>query len=169
MKKNGILITALLVFGSFFTYAQETEPDPEVLKAKEETVVVYDLGRFFGYVYTMVQETPKLALTSEQLNTFYKFIKEIESTERIEADWAEETLELLELDVLSPDQLIAVDLLAIAREETRTAPTEQKSGTGSGPIQSYINGGAFNPIIDKTKSIGEGFYELYDYISSKLD
>ena len=172
MKKMLLVLVVMLTVSALGAFAQETEPDPEVQKAKEATAVVYDLGRFFGFVLTVETDNPKLALTKEQLEDFYEVMREITVTERIEPDWAEENLERLELDVLSPDQLMAIDQLAIARlegrEEESEEPQQKGGGTGSGPILTYIAGGAFNPIIDETKSIGEGFFELFNYIGKKI-
>ena len=162
------LIAILGVMITLPGFSQTTEPDPEIQKAKEETVAVYDLGRFFGYVATMEEENSKLLLSPNQVKIFYDIMAEIEGSERIEPDWALESLEYLELDVLTPDQLIAVDQLAIAREATRETGTGQGSGgTGSGPIVTYIAGGAFNPIVDESKSIGEGFYTLYRSLANR--
>ena len=166
MKK--IAIAGILLVLALTVYGQDTEPDPEIAKAKEETAVVYDLGRFFGYVHTMVSEDSSLSLKAEQLKIFREIMETIKNTERIEPEWADETLEYLELDVLSVDQLMAVDKLAIEREESRETGTGESKGggTGSGPILTYVSGGAFNPIIDESKSLGEGFVALYEYVVS---
>ena len=107
----------------------------------------------------------------EQLETMYETAMEIETLERIEPVWAEERLDFLELDVLTVDQLLEIDLLIIAREEARVPQekgTGSGGGTGSGPLTTYVAGGAFNPIIDETKSIGEGFFEFIEYAAEKL-
>ena len=173
MNKTLTTLTAALIvaLGSpMAPQAQETEPDPEVQKAKEETAVVYDLGRFFGYAATMEEENAKLALSRSQMESFYAVMSEIEKTTRIEPEWAEEKLEYLELDVLTPDQLLEVDQLALARESTRDSGggTGQGGSTGSGPIMTYVAGGAFNPMLDETKSLGQGYYELYRSIAKRL-
>lgn len=170
MKKIMVLGLMLLLAGAS-VFGQDTEPDPAILEAKKATVVVYDLGRFFGYVFTMVEEDKNLSLSQEQLVEFQKVMVEIKGTERIEPDWAAESLERLELDVLTVDQLIAVDQLAIAREESRETDTSEpkgSGGTGTGPLQTYVAGGAFNPIVDETKSLGEGFASLFSYVEDAL-
>lgn len=174
----GVLVTALLLAGGS-VFAQSTEPDPAIQTAKEETAVVYDLGRFFGYVATMEQENPDLSLSRDQLKVFYEAMRRIATTNRIEPDWAAETLEALELEVLDPKQLMEVDMLALARQETRLS---SGSGTGTGqgqgggassggtsPMQSYIAGGDFNPITSQDRSLGEGFYELLKSIQERLN
>jgi len=166
MKKFAFV--ALLAVVTLPMFAQETEPDPAVQAAKEETAVVYDLGRFFGYVWRMQQEEPKLALSDDQMTELYQVSTEILNTSRIEPDWAEDTLDYLELDLLSPAQLMQVDMYAIEREETRVTGTGTGGGTGSGPILTYINGGAFNPIVDDTKTIGQDFVALYEFMKDKL-
>jgi len=171
MKKLLLVSSLIAALAAVSAFGQETEPDPEIQEAKEATVVVYDLGRFFGYVHTMVTEDTSLELSGDQLKTFYDIMKEIQSTDRIEPEWAEETLDYLELDVLSPSQLMEVDQLALAREESReegTGTSQGGGGTGTGPLQTFVAGGAFNPIIDETKSIGEGFFELYRLVEKKL-
>lgn len=175
MKKGLLVIIVVMFFSVFTVLAQETtEPDPAIAQAKEDTLVVYDLGRFFGYVLTMERENPKLTLGNSQLQAFYEIMADIVSMKRIEPEWADEKLTYLELDVLSAEQLMAVDELAIAREESRdtvtaTSELQQKGGgTGAGALQTYVAGGAFNPIIDETKSIGQGFAELYAYVTKKL-
>ena len=176
MKKiiiSTALVAALLAPAMLFS--QDTEPSAEIQQAKEDVVVVYDLGRFFGYVLTMVEESSKLALSQEQLEVFHEVMVEIKQSERIEPDWADEQLERLELDILTPDQLLAVDQLALAREESRDTE-ESGSGQGKGqsgesgtnPLQSFISGGAFNPILDETKSMGEGFAGMLSYVTKKL-
>ncbi len=174
MKKHMFLVSVLvfLLAGFGMVTAQENEPDPAIKKAKEDTVVVYDLGRFFGYLLTMEEEVPKRALSNEQLETVYEIALEIKNLERIEPEWAEERLDYLELDVLTVDQLLEVDLLIIAREESRV-PQEKNGGgssggTGTNPLQTFVAGGAFNPIIDEAKSIGEGFYAFLEYAAEKL-
>jgi len=170
MKRISIIALIIAVFAAT-AFGQETEPDPAIQEAKEQTVVVYDLGRFFGYVHTMATENEELELSEAQLEIFHEIMIEIKNLERIEPEWAEETLEYLELDVLSVKQLIEVDQLAIAREESSkegTGESKGGGGTGTGPIQTFVAGGAFNPIIDETKSLGEGFAELLAYIEKQL-
>ena len=99
-------------------------------------------------------------------------MQEIRNLERIEPKWSEDTLDYLERDVLTVDQLMYVDEIALARIENRESQSGTGTGagaaSGAGPIQAYITGGAFNPIIDETKSIGEDFFELLNYISEEL-
>ena len=170
--KTLISILSVLLITAAAAVAQDSEPDPAIQEAKEETAVVYDLGRFFGYVSTLETDTPSLALSGAQLTDFHDIMAEIQDTERIEPDWAEDTLEYLELDVLTPKQLMEVDQLALARTETQESGTGTQrggGGTGSGPLQTYVAGGAFNPIIDQTKSIGQGFFKLFESISGRLN
>jgi hypothetical protein len=169
MKRNMITSMIFAAVAATAAFGQETVPDPAIQEAKEETAVVYDLGRFFGYVHTMVTDSEDLVLGATQLETFYEIMSEIKAIERIEADWAANTLEALELDVLSVKQLMEVDQLALAREDSREAGSEPKGGgTGTGPLQTYVAGGAFNPIVDATKTLGQGFAELYTYVEKNL-
>ena len=169
MKRYGLL--ALVALIAFPLMAQETEPDPAVQAAKEETAVVYDLGRFFGFVLRLEQEYDDLALNRDQMEELYDVVEYVAGASRIEADWAEETLDYLELDLLSPAQLMQVDMFAIARDESRVpgSGTGATGGsTGSGPILSYINGGAFNPIVEETKTTGQDFMELRALLKAEL-
>lgn len=160
MKRTYWIAALLLVLALVPALAQTT--DPAIAAAKEETTVVYDLGRFFGYIVTLEQEHPDLALSDTQAAEILDVMTQIEGMERVEPDWASDTLDYLELDLLTPAQLLAVDKIALARETTSTSGTGTGAGggTGSGPLQTYINGGAFNPITDDSKTIGQGFYEL---------
>ena len=163
--KRFVTLAAVLAIMMGGLFAQ-TEPDTAVQEAKEKTAVVYDLGRYFGYVHGMTTENPKLALTEAQKSEIREIMDRIKGMKRVEPAWAEETLEYLELDLLSPAQLMEVDRRAIewqnSRETSSTAGTG--AGSGTGPISSYLAGGAFNPIIDETKSIGQGFAALYKYL-----
>jgi hypothetical protein len=174
-KALWIVVVGLMALSVVPVVAQDTEPDPEIQAAKEETAVVYDLGRFFGYVWRLEQEYDDLALNSDQMAAFYEVMTDISSMARIEPDWAEDTYEYLELDVLDMDQLMQVDMFVIAREETRSSGTgtgagsgSSSSGSGSGPILSYINGGAFNPIVESTNTQGEDFAEFMEYLKDNL-
>jgi hypothetical protein len=139
--------------------------------------VIYDLGRFFGYLVTMEEENASLKLSSAQARELLSLMEDIDGMTRIEADWAEETLEYLELDLLTPAQLMVVDQIAINRQSESSGGTGTGTGAGAGragtaeegtsPLQSYINGGAFNPVNDDSKSIGQGFYELMDLIRGR--
>ncbi len=83
MKRN-IQITMILAgLAAAAAFGQETDPDSAIQEAKEETAVVYDLGRFFGYVHTMVTENQDLAFGSAQLETFYEIMTQIKGIERV--------------------------------------------------------------------------------------
>jgi hypothetical protein len=138
------------------------------MEAKKETAVVFDLGRFFGYLNTMEKETPELALSRSQLEQIYKIMEELNRIDRVEPDYAEKLLVSLEDDVLTPDQLMQVDQLAIAKAEARTTSASAGGGTGGGQITSYVAGGAFNPIKDPAKTIGQDFAAFFEYVAKKL-
>jgi len=158
------VLVALAIAAAAPVAAQTTT---EMQDARQETLVVYDLGRFFGYVEAMIAEDASLDLTGAQATEVREIMTEIRETERIEPDWAEERLTYLELDVLTPAQLMEVDRRAIEWQNTRESTNEPGSGagsgggSGSGPLSTYVAGGAFNPLLDETKSIGEGFAALY--------
>ncbi len=169
MKKIVVISLLALMLLPFLAAAQTSPDDPAVLAAKEETVVVFDLGRFFGFLFTIEKESLKLALSQDQLEEVYESMGELKAMQRVEPDDAEEMLVYLEDEVLSPDQLMEVDQLAIARMESReTEATTQSTGTGGGQITSYVAGGPFNPMTDATKTIGKDFAAFFDYVSKKL-
>ncbi len=162
-----VLITTALAPTRLFG---QTTPDMQ--KAREETAVVYDLGRFFGYVHGMTTENRSLALTAEQKREIKGIMDEIRGMSRIEPAWAAQQLEYLELDLLTPAQLMEVDRRAIAWQDSRDTSAESGSGTGSGaaggsgtgPLSTYAAGGPFNPIVDAGRTIGQGFQALYDLV-----
>ena len=169
MKKSIVLSLLMVLLLPALAAAQTSPDDPAVQAAKEETVVVFDLGRFFGFLLTMEQESPKLALSRDQLEEVYRLMGELMGMQRVEPGRAEEILVYLEDEVLSPDQLMEVDQLAIARMESRdTQTTSAGTGTGGGQITSYIAGGPFNPMTDATKTIGKDFAAFFEYVSKKL-
>ena len=167
MKTTGLAVILFLLVLVPHTLMAQSPDDPEIIKAKEETAVVFDLVRFFGFLNTMEEEQPALALSGDQLEEIYEIMNRLQSTERIEVDMAEEILVHLEDEVLSPDQLMEVDQLFIAREETRTVQTGQGGGEG-GLITSYIAGGPFNPTLDASKTMGKDFGAFYKSVSERL-
>jgi uncharacterized membrane protein YgcG len=140
---------------------------PEMQKAREETAVVFDLGRFFGYVHEMTTENRTLALTTAQKRSILTVMNEIRALKRIEPPWAAGKLEYLELDVLTPAQLMDIDRRAIAWQKSRDTPGSgggSTGGSGSGPLSTYAAGGPFNPIVDTERLIGQNFQALYDLL-----
>lgn len=163
---------ALLTIAVIGVEAQTSTADMQ--QAREETAVVYDLGRFFGYVHGMTTENASLALTDSQATEIAAVMDEILGMDRVEPAWASETLERLELDVLSPAQLMDVDRRAIAWQNSResTATTSgtgsgSSGGSGSGPLSSYVAGGPFNPIVDESRTIGQGFAALRAHLAGR--
>ncbi|HUX21482.1 MAG TPA: hypothetical protein VMW69_09590, partial [Spirochaetia bacterium] len=66
-------------------------------------------------------------------------------------------------------QLTEVDQIAISKMNDREASgTSQSSGSGGGQITSYIAGGAFNPMLDPTKTIGKDFATYLKFVSKKI-
>jgi hypothetical protein len=165
-------LIALLSIAVLGVDAQTSTADMQ--EAREETAVVYDLGRFFGYVHGMTTENASLALTPSQATEIAAVMDEISGMDRVEPSWASETLERLELDVLSPAQLMDVDRRAIAWQKSRESSgttegsgTGSSGGSGSGPLGSYVAGGPFNPIVDESRTIGQGFAALREYLAGR--
>ena len=169
MKKTILLL--LLVLMPILVMAQPT--DPAIIEAKEETAVIFDLGRFFGYLNTMEEEAPELALSKDQMKELYDTLNKFLKLDRIEIDDADETLLYLEEELLNLDQLIYVDELAIAKMETRISGSAaggggESSGSGGGQLAGYVAGGDFNPLMDPSKTIGEDVAVFYDYLKKNL-
>ena len=167
MKKSIFLLVVLALMVPALAMAQTSPDDPEIQKAKEETAVVFALGRLFGYLQTMEKEAKDLALNESQLREIYSIMRELKSMERVEPKVADKMLTHLEDDVLTPDQLMYTDQLAIEREAERETRTPG-SGGGGGQITSYIAGGAFNPMTAPEKKIGADFASFFAYVSKKL-
>ena len=159
---TAILLTVLLPLSVW----SQSSDDPEVQKAKEETVVVFDLARFFGFLKTMEEEKKAPELSQEQLEEIYEAMIWLQSRERVEAADAEEVLIRLEDEVLTPDQLMEVDQLALAREEARAVRTP--GGGEGGLITSYIAGGAFNPIASTEKTMGKDFAAYLELVRKRV-
>ena len=166
MKKTIVLLVVLVLMIPALAIAQTSPDDPEIQKAKEETAVVFDLGRLFGYLQTMEKDQKNLALNNSQLIEIYSIMKDLKTMERVEPKWADERLTQLEDNILTPDQLMYTDQLAIAREAEQE--TKTPGSGGGGQITSYIAGGAFNPMADPSKTIGKDFASFFDYVSKKL-
>ncbi|MCD6397066.1 MAG: hypothetical protein J7L71_05965 [Spirochaetaceae bacterium] len=165
MKKI-ILITLIVLLPLSAAIAQSSPDDPAIIKAKEETAVVFDLGRLFGYINTMEAEEKKLTLNNDQMEAIYKIMSTLKQTDRIEPDMADQMITDMENNILTVDQLMYTDQLAIAKMATRTAGSG--SGGGGGQITNYIAGGAFNPMTDPEKNIGKDFDILFNYLIKKL-
>ncbi len=167
MKKLiALVLISILAVG--IAVSQAT-PDPALQEAKEKLEVVYDLGRVFGYIHTMDMEQKKLALTAVQVKSLISIADRILASRRLEPKTADAWLKEIEDSILRADQLMFVDGLALARESSSTAGTGIGPGAsgGTSPVQSYISGGDFNPMLDTTKTIGKDFKAAYDYLKAK--
>lgn len=167
MRKVLLMIAAAAIAAG--TAFGQMTPDPAVQEMRAKLEVVYDLGRIFGYIQTMDKEQKKLALTSDQAKALAAMGNKILKIPRFEPKEAEAMLVEIEEKILKPDQLMYVDGLAIARASERpaTAGTGAGSAGGTSPVQSYMNGGPFNPMQDTTKKIGQDFKAAVDYFRAK--
>lgn len=162
---TAVFAVLILATASFAAFAQTSPDDPAIQKAKEETAVVFDLARFFGYLKKMEEADTKLALSKTQLEEVYTIMKRLEGAARVEPADAEKTLIYLEDKVLKTEQLVAVDQLAIAREQTATTP---QGGGDGGLITSYIAGGPFNPMTNTTRTMGKDFADYLVLVAKRL-
>lgn len=165
-----LLSAAVLAASPLFAAMAQTSPDdPAVQAAKEKTAAVFDLGRIFGYLQTMEEERPDLALSQAQLDAVYSVMETIRATKRMEPKLADELLTRIEEKVLTATQLTEVDQIAIAKmNERESNGTTRRSGGGGGQITSYISGGPFNPMLDETKTIGKDFAAYFTSVSKRL-
>ena len=171
MKKAMLILLMAMI--PIMVMAQSS--DPAIAKAKEETAVIFDLGRFFGYLNTMEEEAPELALSVDQMNELYNTLNKFLKLDRIEVDEADETLLYMEEELLTLDQLIYVDELAIEKMENRVSGSgagggggSSGAGSGGGQLAGYVTGGAFNPLKDPAKTIGQDVEAFYDYLKKNL-
>ncbi len=164
-KKFTVSFIVAMVFVVSSVMAQTSPDDPAIIKAKEETKAVFDLGRMFGYLRTMEKEKKSLALNKDQMEKIYKIMVTIKRTDRVEPSVAEQMLTNIEDTILTSDQLMYTDQLAIEKMNTRSTGT----GKGGGQITSYIAGGAFNPMKDPAKTIGRDFNSFFTYLTKKLN
>ncbi|MDA3809131.1 MAG: hypothetical protein PF518_02260 [Spirochaetaceae bacterium] len=162
MKK---IITVLFILNAAFVLLAQSD-DPAIQKAKEETAVIFDLGRFFGYLHTMEQDAKELALTKNQMTEIYNTLTGLLKIERVEIADADETLLYLEEELLTLDQLIYVDELAMEKMNTRISGSG--TGSGGGQLANYVAGGAFNPLTDQSKTIGKDVSGFMEYLKKKL-
>ena len=161
---------AIAVMGTIAGNAfAQSSADPAIAKAKEETASVYDLGRMFGYLNTMVKDGKTPSLSADQLKKLYDIMKEVELSKRVEPSRAKTLLTQIEDKVLTPAQLMAADKLAVAKAAERTSAQGTGPGAtgGTSPLASYVAGGNFNPMLDKTRTMGKDFFAFLDYVSRK--
>lgn len=169
-----ILIASLVLILSVQALSAQTTPDPAIQKAREETVVIFDLGRMFGYLNAMEKDPKVAALSTAQLTKLYDIMVELRATKRMEVPKAKTLLTTIEDSILTPAQLMAADKLAASKEAERTtvpgsgAGAGSSSSSGTSSLAGYVSGGDFNPIIDSTKTMGQDFAAFFDYTAKKL-
>jgi hypothetical protein len=169
-----ILVASLVMIMVVHTAVAQSGSDPAMQKAREETLVVFDLGRMFGYLNVIEKDSKVPALSTTQLTKLYDIMVELRSTKRVEVARAKTLLTMIEDNILTPTQLMATDKLAAGREAERTnvpgsgAGSSSSSSSGAGSLASYVAGGDFNPLLDTTKTMGQDFTAFYDYVAKKL-
>jgi len=169
-----ILVASLVMIMVVHTAVAQSGSDPAMQKAREETLVIFDLGRMFGYLNVLEKDSKVPALSNAQLTKLYDIMVELRSTKRVELARAKTLLATIEDSILTPAQLMAADKLAATREPEKA--TNQGSGagagssatSGAGSLASYVAGGDFNPVLDTTKTMGQDFAAFFDYTAKKL-
>ena len=180
MKKHSILVVLLVMMSVFVPaigFSQATaQTDPAMAAAREEMNMAQDLGRFFGFILQMIEEEPRLNLTSPQARQLHGVIERVLATVRLDGETTEEFFIEIEDDILTPAQLLYTDKLFAEREATRVpAGTGQgRSGTttdasaAGGSVTTFMNGGAYNPLTDTTKQQGQDTAELKALLARRL-
>ena len=164
MKKAMLILLMAMI--PLMAMAQST--DPAIIKAKEETAAIFDLGRFFGYLNTLEEEAPEIGLSQDQMEELFVTLSKYLKMDRIKIDEADGTLIYLEEELLTLDQLIYVDELAIAKMGNRVSGSGTGGG-GGGQMANYIAGGLFNPLKDPSKTIGKDVSAFFSYLKKKLN
>jgi hypothetical protein len=167
MKKT--LTALLLVVLPFLAVAQSGPTDPAMQKARAELEPVYALGRLFGYLATMEGQQPRLVLSRAQAAKIFDLMENIKAVRRFDAKTAVDMLSEIEDRILTPQQLQFTDQLALGAS---TTPGQNRpgnsSGTGSGPLASYVAGGPFNPMTEPNNKLGKDFASFSQLLSRKL-
>lgn len=172
--KRLFIAAALAAASLAASFAQGAGSDPATQKAREETAVVFDLGRVFGYLNAIEKDAKVAALSRDQLTRLYDVMVEIRSTKRLEPSRAKALLATIEDKILTSAQLIAVDKLAASKETEKSSNQAAGAGTGagssggSGSLASYVAGGDFNPVLDATKTMGQDFNAFFEYVRKKI-
>ena len=165
MKRIFAFTLAISLSAGFL--AAQTTPDPAVQAAKAKLEAVYDLGRVFGYIQAMDKDQKKLAVSVSQAKALVAIADKVLAAKRMEPKTAETWLVEIEDKILRADQLMYVDGLAMDRETPATAGTGAGNTGGTSPVQSYMAGGPFNPMLDATKTLGKDFKAAYEYLKAK--
>ena len=166
MKKMNMTIV-LLVFLPFLAAAQQG--DPAIKQARAELEPVFALGRLFDYLATMEGQQPRLVLSRAQAAKIFDLMENIKAVRRFDAKTAVDMLSEIEDRILTPQQLQFTDQLALGAS---TTPGQNRpgnsSGTGSGPLASYVAGGPFNPMTEPNNKLGKDFASFSQLLSRKL-
>jgi hypothetical protein len=169
-----ILVASLVMIMVVQTAVAQSGSDPAMQKAREETLVIFDLGRMFGYLNVLEKDTKVPALSNAQLTKLYDIMVELRSTRRVEVARARTLLATIEDSILTPAQLMAADKLSATREPEKAtnqgsgAGAGSSSSSGAGSLASYVSGGDFNPVLDTTKTMGQDFSAFFEYTARKL-
>jgi hypothetical protein len=162
-----LLALMLLLTVPMVIHGQEHANDPAFQKAREETAVITELGRLFGFLLRMDREETSLKISHSQAGELSLIAEEIERTDRFTPKRATAMMVLIEDNILTPAQLIYTDRLFMNRDSSRTG---SGSGSGSNPgssgnpaggaMAAFIAGGPYNPLRDASRQQGQDFQEF---------
>lgn len=147
--------------------------DPALQRARQETMVVLDLGRLISFVGRMDEEGGAHRLSSAQARRLVRLMGEVQTTSRLTPAIAERMMAEIEDDILTAGQLLRVDMLWAEADRTRspsaagTSGRQGNEGGAEGSLSSYAAGGPFNPLTDASRPQGQEFEELYERLRSR--
>ena len=186
MKTVVAVVCMILVAGSLFGQqgnqsgtgdhgGQQTGRDQN-LQVREDLLVITELGRLFGFIVTMHESEPALAISRAQAQELWQISEELRRIQRLEPALAERHLLQIEDTILNPAQLLYTDRLFSGRgesqesgSETRSSPRSNDNDSSSGDfssISSYLAGGRYNPFLDQGRPMGDNFENLRNLLQT---
>ena len=154
----------------------------DMQKAREETLVVTEIGRLFSFLVRMDREEEKLKLSRKQAEELYRVAEEIKGYVRFEPSRAEEILVHIEDSILTPAQLLYTDMLFAERDASRIPGSRpagaqspgaagsnsgEGSSSGGGVLSSYLSGGPYNPLLEGARQQGSDFHEFLELVRER--
>jgi hypothetical protein len=149
-------LALLALAGSGYAETDEPEDASLIRAAREQTQVVFDLGRYLGAIVEMEAKGAKLALTQAQAKQILPILAELKASKRVTPEVAGKTLGKVQA-ILSPEQRKAV--LPLAQQEGQ-GETGGGNGANRELFLSWSKGGPFNPFLSAKSATGQSFAAL---------
>ncbi|AFG38343.1 hypothetical protein [Spirochaeta africana] len=188
MNRTGllwVLVAGLCVASMPLAFGQSPRgSSSEFEELRQEIEVINELGRLFGFIVRMHEEESELKLTTQQAGLLELIVEEIYAVERLVPARAQQVLQEIEAEILTPEQLRYTDRLFLSRQQTqRTATTgsrqqndqrsagrsstagdgtgtEEQAGSPPDSLAAFVAGGAFNPLRDSDRQAGQDILRL---------